>query len=312
MKKLDILWKGIIEDMPVQFILFFFPDAVQLLDFSKKIEFLDKELDELFPLDHPQHPRYVDKLLKVHTLDGREEWILIHIEVQGYADPQFARRMYTYFYRLLDRYGQPVTSLAIFTDDQPGYKPDTYAYEFMGTRQIYQYNTYKVTEQSEEALLAHANLFALVVLTVLKAIQSKKATDDDLMRLKTDLFRNMIQRKMEKSTMHALLSFLKMYIPFSKPESIAIFEQQILETTSNIQTMGVEQLILQIEKEKGIAIGEQKGIAIGEEKGIPKGEFLKAHSAACKMILKGYDNAEIADITGLTFDQIEAIRKELN
>lgn len=308
MKQLDILWKGIIEDLPVQFILFFFPNAAQFLDFSKKIEFLDKELDELFPMDHPQHPRYVDKLLKVHTLDGREEWILIHIEVQGYADPHFARRMYTYFYRLLDRYGQPVTALAIFTDDKPDYKPDTYTYEFMGTRHTYQYNTYKVIEQNETELLSHDNPFALVVLTALKAIQSKKATEDDLMQLKTDLFRNMILRQMEKSTMHALLSFLKMYIPFSKPESMSIFEHQIMETTSNIQTMGVEQLILQLEKEKGIAIGEEKGIT----KGITQGEFLKAKAIASKMIVKGYDNTEIMDISGLTLDQVEAIRKEMN
>jgi hypothetical protein len=71
MKKLDILWKGIIEDLPVHFILFFFPNARNLLALSRGIEFLDKELETLFPLDNPQHPRFVDKLLKVFTLDGQ-------------------------------------------------------------------------------------------------------------------------------------------------------------------------------------------------------------------------------------------------
>lgn len=104
MKKLDILWKGIIEELPVYFLLYFFPNASAILDLSKGIEFLDKELEELFPQDSPDHPKFVDKLLKVFTLDGKEEWILIHIEVQAYADPHFSHRMFTYFYRLYDRY----------------------------------------------------------------------------------------------------------------------------------------------------------------------------------------------------------------
>jgi len=51
--------------MPVFFILFFFPQARQVLDLERGVEFLDKELEELFPMDNPDHPRFVDKLLKV-------------------------------------------------------------------------------------------------------------------------------------------------------------------------------------------------------------------------------------------------------
>lgn len=68
MKKLDILWKGIIEDLPIHFILFFFPKALEVLDLDKGIEFLDKELEELFPQENPDHPKYVDKLLKANLL----------------------------------------------------------------------------------------------------------------------------------------------------------------------------------------------------------------------------------------------------
>jgi hypothetical protein len=97
------------------FLLYFFPKAAEILDLSRGIEFLDKELEERFPQDSPEHPKLVDKLLKVFTLDGKEEWILIHVEVQGYADPHFSQRMFTYFYRLYDRYQKPVTALVIFS-----------------------------------------------------------------------------------------------------------------------------------------------------------------------------------------------------
>lgn len=297
MKKLDILWKGIIEDLPVHFILFFFPNAHKILDLSRGIEFLDKELEAIFPIDNPQHPRFVDKLLKVYTLDGQEEWILIHIEIQGYADPNFSKRMYTYFYRLFDRYQKPVTALAIFTDNQPGYMPDRFEYSFMGTTQTYQYNTYKVAEQIEADLLANDNPFALVVLTALRAIKVQKATDNDLMALKLDLFRTMIGRQMDKTTMRALANFLKMYIPFAKPEISLTFEKQLESITENISTMGIEELILHITEQKGI------------EKGIEKG---KAEVVRNLIIKLGLNDEQAANVAGVSIEFVQKVRDSLD
>lgn len=48
--------------------------------------------------------------------NGTEHWFLIHIEVQGYQDSDFAKRMFQYAYRIMDRYGRPIAALAIFTD----------------------------------------------------------------------------------------------------------------------------------------------------------------------------------------------------
>ena len=293
MKKLDILWKGIIEDMPVQFILFFFPNARNILDLSRGVEFLDKELESLFPVDNPRHPRFVDKLLKVFTLDGLEEWILIHIEIQAYADPQFSKRMYTYFYRLFDRYQKPVTALAIFTDDQPNYMPDRYEYSFMGTTQYYQYNTYKVAEQNEADLLANDNPFALVVLTVLRAIKAKKATDTELADLKMDLIRTLIGRQMDKPTMRALVNFLKMYIPFSKPEMALTFERQLEAITSNISTMGIEELILHLAEQKGIEKGRAEG---------------KAEVVRNLIVKLGLDDEKAANIAEVSVEFVQQVR----
>ena len=293
MKKLDILWKGIIEDLPIYFIKYFFPNASEILDLSKSIMFLDKELEELFPQESPDHPKYVDKLLKVITLDGKEEWILIHIEVQGYADPNFSKRMYTYFYRLFDKYQKSVTALAIFTDNQPGYMPDRFEYSFMGTTQFYQYNTYKVADQNEADLLANNNPFALVVLTALRAIKAHKATDNDLMALKLDLYRTMISRQIDKTTMRALANFLKMYIPFAKPEISLTFEKQIESITPNITTMGIEELILHITEQKGIEKGKAEG----------KAEVVK------NLIIKlGLNDEQVANIAGVSIEFVQQVR----
>src|ERR1700712_1054605 len=111
MKRDDTLWKGILENIFDDFLRFFFKDADILFDFEKGFQFLDKELEQLFPFENGEAPKFVDKLVKVFTKAGKEEWILVHIEVQGYNDKDFGKRMFTYFYRILDKYDQNLTAI---------------------------------------------------------------------------------------------------------------------------------------------------------------------------------------------------------
>jgi len=109
MKRNDLLWKAALEDLFDDFLRFFYPDASELFDLDKGFEYLDKELEQLFPPEADQYaPRYVDKLVKVFTNTGNEAWVLVHVEVQGYADPDFAFRMFQYYCRILDKYKRPV------------------------------------------------------------------------------------------------------------------------------------------------------------------------------------------------------------
>jgi hypothetical protein len=156
------------------------------------------------------------------------------------------------FYRLLDRYQKPITALAIFTDDKMDYRPQRYDYQCIGTTVTYTFNTYKVIEQDESTLSMHPNPFALVVLTVLKAIQNKNSSDLSLLSLKIDLFKRMYNRKIEKPTMRAMANFLKMYVHFSEPESNRIFKNEIQSITNNNTTMGIEEVILHREKQRAL------------------------------------------------------------
>ena len=59
--------------------------------------------------------KFADKLAKVYLKDGTEQWILVHIEVQGDAEEEFSLRMFRYFYRIYDRHGKPIVSIALMT-----------------------------------------------------------------------------------------------------------------------------------------------------------------------------------------------------
>ena len=73
MKHNDLLWKAALEDLFDDFLRFFYPEADQLFNLEKDFEYLDKELDQLFPPEHDKYaPRYVDKLVRVFTKQGTE------------------------------------------------------------------------------------------------------------------------------------------------------------------------------------------------------------------------------------------------
>lgn len=268
MVKDDSLWKGILENVFDDFLFFFFDNADELFDIEKGFQFLDKELEQLFPMPEGEAPKFVDKLVKVFRKEGIEEWMLIHIEVQGYDDKDFAKRMFTYFYRILDKYGMPITAFAIFTDTNKKFHPKAYEYHSFGTSNIYTFNTYKVIEQDEALLEKDKNPFAIVILTVLVALKLKKINDDDLLNLKLQIFRNLYRRDIDDRKMRGLLTFLNFYVHFAKPETNSKFEKAIDILTENNTTMGIEEFVLDRARKQGLEeakIGIVKNLLLADK-----------------------------------------------
>ncbi|HLZ88921.1 MAG TPA: hypothetical protein VKQ52_16815, partial [Puia sp.] len=116
MRQDDALWKSILESTFEDFLRFFFRDADEVIDFHRGFEFLDKELAQLCISGRRRAPKVIDKLAKVYMRGGKEEWLLLHIEVQGYREPGFEKRMFRYCYRLMDKYEKPITAIVILTD----------------------------------------------------------------------------------------------------------------------------------------------------------------------------------------------------
>jgi len=258
MKRNDTLWKGILENIFADFLSFFFQESENLFDVEKGFQFLDKELEQLFPAEEILSPKFVDKLVKVFTKSGNEEWILVHIEVQGYNDENFGERMFTYFYRILDRYGKRLTSIAIFTDSHKNFKPSVYLYEYLGTKLSFQFNSYKVIEQNEEVLMGSENPFAMVILTVLLAIKKGKFGDEHLFQRKYSLAKMLLSKSMTKKKIDHLLIFLQHYVTFADPRYNVKFDKVIEELTKKRTAMGIRELVIDLAKKEGIVTGKEE------------------------------------------------------
>ena len=123
----DSPWKMALESYFEEFLGLLFPAINEQVDWSKGYSFLDTELQQITP-DADSGRRHADKLIKVYAKDGSETWVLIHVEVQGEPEEAFAERMFTYQYRLRDRYNMDVVSLAVLADTRKSFRPTTFRY----------------------------------------------------------------------------------------------------------------------------------------------------------------------------------------
>lgn len=108
----DSPWKETLERYFPAFLAFFFPAAHADIAWERGHRFLDKELQQVVR-DAELGRRWADKLVQVTTRDGGEDWLLVHVEVQGRREVGFAQRMFSYNYRLFDRHARTVVSLAV-------------------------------------------------------------------------------------------------------------------------------------------------------------------------------------------------------
>jgi len=100
---------------------------------------------------------------------------MVHIEVQSDKDPEFARRMYIYNYRIFDKSYRPVTSLAILADEVDSWRPNGYSSEQWGCKINFGFPMVKLVDYAEniDSLLDHSNPFAIITAAHLKTKATK-------------------------------------------------------------------------------------------------------------------------------------------
>ena len=208
MSDFDNPWKDVLEHFFGQFLEFFFPDAHAAIDWSRRYESLDKELQQIVS-ESELGLRLADKLFKVWLKDGQEAWILIHVEIQNQRDPAFAERMFVYNYRIYDRHRQPVISLAVMGDEEPAWRPDHFGYGRFGCMMGIRFPIVKLVDYASQAgeLETAANPFAAAVLAHLKTRETR--ADPAARRAwKLRLIKSLYDRGLDGEQVRLLFKFL--------------------------------------------------------------------------------------------------------
>ena len=299
MPKYDLLWKVILEYTIKDFLTFFFPASKDIFDYNKEPIFLDKELQQIFQPEGDQYnPNFVDKLVKMPTLDGEDQWILVHIEVQGTPEKLFERRMFRYFSRIFDKYDKQITAFAILTDNDPKFNPTKYENEFLGTSLSYQFNSLKVLDQSIVELKKNSNPFACVLLAVLAAIKGIEQGANFTFQFKKELFFEFEERELDNVKKKAILAFLDYYVNIESDELERKFYNEVKKSKANY--MNIDDVIKDFELER------LKDRLRLEEREKTTKEVIKN-----LLISNKHSISEISHITGTSEDFVLKVKNEL-
>jgi hypothetical protein len=240
----DELWKLIIPMLWVDFIHYFLPDWVNEIDFSSKPDFLDKDIKRLMPKGKSKN-RSVDILMRVYLKNGKTKTFLLHIEVQGYFEQLFPKRVFQYFYRISDLLQESIETLVIMIDEDPNYHPDEYIEQFGQTRVQFKYRLFKLLDNPPP--YKKDNIFSIVLEVAWYALkQNKLKTDEDLEALKFRLVKRLIENKVEEERIFAMLDFINIYLPFENSEKDLNFIQNIdalILKDSNMEAMTIREYL---------------------------------------------------------------------
>ncbi len=249
----DSPWKEVLEDLFEEFLEFFFPEVHRDLDFSKGYEFLDKELQQII-IESETGARVVDELVKVYLRDGAESWLLIHIEIQGYAQEEFPERMYVYNYRTFDKFRKEVVSLALLTDDDPRFRPNEYLRTRWGFGVRCWFPAAKVLDYRDRwpELEASAHPFALAVRAFLKTLETEGNAQETYGWKKTFLL-ELYRLGMSRETVRTIYRFIDWIMRLPKELNEALYYE--LKTLEESKTMPYITTAERIGMEKGMEKG---------------------------------------------------------
>jgi hypothetical protein len=296
----DTAWKDVLKDMLEPFLEFLFPEIHQDIDFSRKPQYISKDLPR-FEKDNNIGNRFADVLVKVYLKDGSIRCLFIHIEVQGSPDWNLAERMYVYNYRVYDHhreFNEEVVSLAILTDDNPDYRPDHYAFSRWGFNHIMTYPTVKMLDYQDRlaALEQSTNPMALVVIAQLKSFEAKKADDQARYNIKLQLFRDCFNKGYNKKQIRALIKYIDWIINLPDQYKEKLRDQLI---------------ILEEEKKMPyVTTFEQMAAKKARVEALKEGKKNTTMELAQKMLIENFPMDAIIRITGLKKKDLQPLLQQ--
>ncbi len=261
----DNPWKTAIDGYLPEFMAFYFPQANAHIDWAQGYESLDNELPSLVR-DGELGNRYADKLVKVTTVDGKQDIVYVHIEVQGQYDNEFAKRMYTYNYRIYDKFGQFPVSLAVLADENEHWKPTSFNQQQWGCSMNFTFPVAKLTDYSDQldALLESNNPFEILTAAHFMTKRTKKDVQQRY-ETKLKLIRLLYQKGWEKQELLNFLAVIDWLMHL--PEEFAVQLRQQVHTLEEEEKMRYVTSFERLAMQDGIQQGIQEGISQGISQG---------------------------------------------
>ena len=169
--------------------------------------------------------------------------------------------MFVYYYRMTDKFHQPVVSLAVLGDENPDWNPQHFEQSLFGCGVRFEFPTVKLLqfENRIEELEQSENPFATVILAHLMTLKTA-GNPVDRSQWKLRLLKPLYRRGMSRDTIRDLFRVIDWMMDL--PTDIALqFENELLTFEREKQMPYVTSI-------------ERHGIERGIEQGIERGELV--------------------------------------
>jgi predicted transposase/invertase (TIGR01784 family) len=305
----DSAWKQILDAYLKNFIDYCCPKVSKKIDWSHAWTSLDKELDTI--VRGNVMGKYIcDKLFKVKLKKGGEQWILIHIEVQGKQQDIFAERMFKYAYRIYDKYQKAILSLAVLTDSSPHWRPASFKIGLQNFSYLKsKFMILKILDyQDKQAQLnASTNPFSSIILSQLIAIESKNESPRQRMLVKVSLVKRLYSLGLSREDVLNLLVFIDWLIGL--PQDLELEYKDEICKVEEEKSMAYVTTFERFAREEGVQQGMQQGVQQGIAQGRELGKLETLKKLIPLLLKKGFTEKEILAETGLTSGEIEALKE---
>jgi predicted transposase/invertase (TIGR01784 family) len=294
----DLLFKRLLETFFVEFIELFFPQVSNLMD-KEHINFLTQEVIT----DVPDMEKHLVDILVETKLAGEEGIVLIHVESQAQRDPEYNRKMFRYFSRLHDKHHRKILPVVIYSHDVNVVEPDNYKVGFSFLEVLsFKFLIVQLRKEPWRKYIRSNNPVATAL------ISKMNYTGQEKISVKLEFSRMLATMQLDVARNSILTAFMETYLKLS-PEEEAIYRDRF---KTELKPEEVERLleITTSYHEQGRAEGRAEGKVEGRAEGRAEGKAEGKAEIAKKLLDKMMSFEEIEEITGLTREEIEQLKKQ--
>jgi predicted transposase YdaD len=290
----DRLFKELLTTFFVDFIDLFLPKMVRYIDKSS-IEFLDKEIFT----DVTAGARHEADLIVKAKFKGKDSFFLVLIETQAQHQPDFNRRLFSYFARLHEKYAQPVYPVALLSFERPqAEQPHVYEVSFPDLKVLqFRYPAIQLNRLDWRSFLKRPNPAAAALIAKMNIAQ------EDRPKVQLECSLMLARLKLDPARQKLISGFVDTYLKLTAAEMTA-YELQCQELAPKTQEDIME--LTNYWERKGIKQGRREGRKQGRQEG--------AVSLVKRLLqrrLTSIDSNVLEQVEILTPEQIELLSEAL-
>jgi predicted transposase YdaD len=280
----DQNFKELISTFFLEFLELFLPEVARQIE-PDSIKFLQQE----YFTDAVEGEEKIIDLLAEVKLAGQEVTFLMHLEAQSTSRVHFNRRLFFYFSLLHQKHLKPIYPIVVFSFDKPQRaEPDNYKVELLD-RKILEFNfvSIQLNRLNWRDYIDRPNPVAAALMAKMKIAKG------DRPKVKAECLRLLVTLRLDPGKMRMISKFVDTYLRLNQQE------EQTFQTELDKLDIVQKEEIMEV-----TTSWEEKGI----EKGIEKGRQEGLQTVALKMLSENLDLEMIARFTGISIDQLQALK----